>query len=71
MDLLQPFSSPKRSLRLVECSSQSWQTLSPHKDHHTLKYLLLALQMKNEGESENETQEQEHKNFQQLKNTRH
>jgi hypothetical protein len=43
--LFQPFPPLKWSRRPVECSSQSQGTLSPHKDHHTLRCLLLALQM--------------------------
>jgi hypothetical protein len=55
--LFESFPYLKRSLRSIECSYQSRGTLSPRKDNHTLRCLLLALQMKIVDESEKETQE--------------
>jgi hypothetical protein len=43
--LFQPFSYLKRSLRPVECSSQSRGSLRPHRDHYKIMCLLLALQV--------------------------
>jgi hypothetical protein len=46
MGLFEPFPSLKRSLISAEGSSQSQGTLSPHKDHHTLRCLLLAYKVR-------------------------
>jgi hypothetical protein len=70
MWLFQPFPSLKRSLRPVECSSQSRGTLRPRKDHHTLRFLLLALQLRNNWDDNEKEHGRKHQAKNQQENTR-